>query len=107
MVDAFSTGDFVRYTHNVLLYFVLKSGLIGLIVGLIYCFKFVLVLFNVYFNRKSAVNGPVILGISNVLFLELFLEPGYKMFSFGLVLTVLWLLHLEGQGVSPERRCAW
>lgn len=109
VVDNPAGGGVVRFTHNIEIYGLLKGGLIGsLFVGL-YAF----VNIRDYLKdgwrtlaRLDILRLPLMLAIGNVLCLNLLLEPGFKMFSFGLVLTVLWLSHsspVNGRILSVHR----
>lgn len=101
--DAFSSGDTVRYTHNIALYLLLKGGLLGFTFGILYCYITVTALIR-YFIKSIKSNTPehndgidmaLSFALAGTLFLNLLLEPGFKMLSLGIIMTVLWLAILE------------
>lgn len=96
LIDNPAGGGVVRFTHNFELYALLKGGLIGLILIALYSFLHVRNLARQGWRswaQRDFQRLPLLLAIGNVLCVNLLLEGGYKIFSFGLVLTVLWLFH--------------
>jgi hypothetical protein len=90
--DIFGYG-YIRYTHNFFTYIIFKFGLIGLIAfSLIFikCFKaaiYALVKYKIDDIRFFAV-----LSLTTPVIISTLFEPMYKSFSFGLLLTVLFLV---------------
>lgn len=86
-------GAEFRFVHNAGLYFLFKAGLPGILIGTIVFFYFFYYLVK-YFTEK--LNTPyliILLAIFNAIVLNVTLEPGYKMMSFGVILTIFFLIH--------------
>lgn len=85
-----------RYVHNFFTYVIFKSGLFGLIFSLIYIF-WLLKQYVAIAREISKEPFYIILVncILNMFIVNVILEPGFKMFSFGLILLVLTLASLE------------
>jgi hypothetical protein len=85
-----------RWIHNFFAYLVFKAGLIGLIFGLMYVFwyfkQFIAIARKI---RKEPLYLTLIVSIINIFIVHVILEPGFKMFSFGLILMVITLASLE------------
>jgi len=83
-------GMKVRYVHNLYLYFIFKTGLIGFVFFLLYIFfilkRFAILLRN--YNKSLIYLLPII----NVLIVFTILEAGFKNLSFGLILSYLILI---------------
>lgn len=81
-------GESTRFTHSLISFWLLKTGLVGFAV---------LVLFVILLFRRIDVKGvwtsshrlAVFLAASAAIAIGLFLEPTYKMLSFGVILSLL------------------
>jgi hypothetical protein len=89
-------GSHIRFVHNYFAYFMLKAGLTGLIFSAMYAYWF-LKHFTVIARaiRREPLYVILIISILNIFIVHVILEPGFKMFSFGLILLVLTLASLE------------
>lgn len=76
---------YTRYTHNIFTYFLLKGGIIGVLLLGTYIFWIYKMLFNV-FREKDI---PVLLAIINTLIIHFLLEGGFKLLSIGLIISIL------------------
>lgn len=92
-----------RFTHSLPTYLILKGGLLGFGFGFMYCWLIVSAMVRYFIKSirsnticpKRSLDIAFSFAVANNLFLNLLLEPGYKMFSFGFVITMLWLAALE------------
>lgn len=87
-----TNGSYVRFTHCVYTYFILKGGFLGLLA---------IIAYSILIFRRVCVKNFIFmdmykiclyLSIFNSLFLNAFLEPGYKMLTIGAIITILYLL---------------
>ena len=88
-----ATGSsvYTRYTHNIFTYFLLKGGIIGVLLLGIYVVWIIRLLIKV-FRKKDL---PVFLAVSNTLIIHFMLEGGYKLFSIGLIISILYAYNKE------------
>jgi hypothetical protein len=102
-----SAGNPVRFVHNSLAYFLFKAGILGLCAILPYYWwigrSFV---HSFPVARKDPIVFSAWLASFGALSLNLVFEPGYKMFSMGLVLTLLATLQCRGDIVKVFRHSA-
>ena len=82
--DTVASGGEVRYTHNSFLYFLLKGGVLCL---LCYIFLIYRILFG--FKVQYLLTATVLRVAYLVVVFNMFLEPGYKMLSMGVLLYIL------------------
>ena len=81
-------GAKFRFTHNVISYFILKSGLIGMVFVLVYLIWIARKFFS-SLNFRSGSSITVFLSIGVVLLIHLILEPGYKMLPLGIIFMLI------------------
>jgi len=81
-------GAEFRFTHNVLSYFLLKCGFIGVIFLLIYLWWLLRCFFR-SINFKNGYEMSVALASGIVLLIHLGIEPGYKMLPLGILFMLL------------------
>lgn len=84
VIDTVASGGEVRYTHNSFLYFLLKGGLLCLL-----CYVFLIYRILLGFKIGTLLTAPVLRATYLVVVFNLFLEPGYKMLSMGVLLYIL------------------
>ncbi len=86
---------YVAFTHSLLSYMLLKTGLIGLLLTLIYLFFVFEKLVSVYFS--DPVKGNMLLWpfVIPILF-----YASYKSFDFGLLLTMIVLVSVKGRRIK-------
>ncbi len=107
LIDNPAGGGVVRFTHNLEIYGLLKGGLIGAFFVGLYTVLNVRIFIREGWGRlvqQDIKRLPLLWAIGNVLCLNLLAEPGFKMFSFGLVLTVLWLYEPLSVGFSSTSK---
>ena len=88
MANPTGNGAKFRFTHNVVSYFILKSGLIGMVLLLFY----LMWVCRLYFSSIKFLSGyssSIYISIGVVLLMHLILEPGYKMLSLGMVFVLI------------------
>ncbi len=93
-----TAGGIVRFTHNSLLYFLWKVGLIGCIAVAVYLWNQVGIKY--IFKQKAnfiSNNFHLFFSVLGALFVYSFIEMGYKMMSFGFMLSFLLALLLSGR----------
>lgn len=79
------SSEYTRYTHNIFTYFLLKGGIIGVLLLGTYIIWICKMLFIVFREK----NIPVLLAVINTLIIHFMLEGGYKLFSIGLIISIL------------------
>jgi hypothetical protein len=90
-----------RFVHNVVVYFIFKTGVLGFLLMLSYFVLWGRLLFRLMrysFRRQSDI--AVVFGAGAAIALNFLLEPGYKMFSLGLILL---LVLLEAKHLDDEK----
>ncbi len=86
---------YTRYTHNIFTYFLLKGGIIGILLSGIYITWIISLLVKVFRKRDL----PVFLAVINTLIIHFLLEGGYKLLSIGLILSILYTFK-EGKEIN-------
>lgn len=98
-----TANDYVRFAHNSLMYFIWKSGFIGL--GLIIYYYFSLARFD-YTGRARVLfvaNSPTMLGLASAGLIFGVVEMGYKMLSFGFLLCLMLAVARDVGGSSEYK----
>lgn len=83
-----TAAGIVRFTHNGLLFFIWKTGLIGFIVLLLMICRGIVAIIN-YLRMYGALAFYRILGLLGSVIVFGIIEMGYKMLMFGVILTLL------------------
>lgn len=90
-----NAGGLSRYSHNSIVFFFLKSGILGTICYCLYLYWFI----NILWKLKKFLVGykdfAIVVALITPLFVSLMLEPMYKSLSCGLVLSLIPLLSLS------------
>lgn len=86
-------NSYVSFTHSWLSYFLLKGGLLGLLMLIAYVFWLVKPGFKtlIHYRQKDAALLPCLIGSLSVLFHALLFQPTFKTLGFGFILLVLFL----------------
>lgn len=87
-----AAGGKVGFTHNFFMFILFKTGLLGFILFSVYV---MLIIRRIYILFKSVGKNPSKLplgmAIAGVCLVNLLIEAGYKMLTFGVVLALLWI----------------
>ncbi len=84
------TGGNTRYTHNILSFFLFKTGIVGLFIVILYLLY---LLYNLTLSLLRVKENPIyiilFLSFLSSLIISMFVQPLFKMFSSGLALSLL------------------
>jgi len=81
-----------RFVHNVIFYFIFKTGFIGLTMFIIYLLYIFYTFVKFIFKINNAFKIELALAFISFFIVHLLLETGYKMLGSGLILLLLFLL---------------
>lgn len=98
-----AVGVEVRYAHSLLAYSILKTGLLGLSMFILFMVYMVIKGCSWFVTLRSE---PEVLAVYMstwpTLFVNIFLESGYKTFGFGIVLAIFFSCGLYSRGTSER-----
>jgi len=91
----------VRFSHSIVGFYLLKTGLVGLVIMSSYVYWLAKLYINVLLDawRSDVTQLPLLFAIGSAPIIAL-LQPTYKTLGFGLLLTLIPVLYFEMQGKS-------
>ena len=93
-----AAGGSVGFTHSFIMYSFFKTGVVGAVLFAYYLSLVAVRVMRLLVSvRSTPSNLPILVAIVNTLLINIFVEAGYKMLTFGVVLALLWAVTSSNQ----------